>query len=136
MTKSRRVGRAVRQQTANLSRRKSRMGSTPIPSAIYPKVREVCMKVKLNYTNVISTALFLVIVTLLAYVSVSRMKTQEEQRRIDIEIEEIKGEIFTRQCRLDKLYCCSSRNKEACQTWKEKGCIEEDGSTYMDCALR
>ncbi|MDR2098484.1 MAG: hypothetical protein LBO78_00465 [Rickettsiales bacterium] len=65
-----------------------------------------------------------------------RRKLAEERLKIDREIEEIKDEIFVRQCNLERMYCCHYNRKEACAKWKEAGCRETGGGSDIDCAIK
>jgi hypothetical protein len=64
-----------------------------------------------------------------------RRRQAQERLKIDLEIEEIKGEIFIRQCNLEHMYCCHYNRKEACAKWKGAGCREAGGAGEIDCAV-
>jgi hypothetical protein len=91
---------------------------------------------KISLGRIAASVAFLGAATTIAYVSVSRIRAKEEQERIDRQIEDIKEEIFVRQCRLDKIYCCSNRSEEACARWTEQNCREDDGTEQIACAKK
>jgi hypothetical protein len=74
--------------------------------------------------------------TLIAYFSVGQMRMKAAQKRIDAQIAEIKDEIFVRQCRLDKIYCCGGKGDDACANWAKQNCREDDGSYQIACGRK
>ncbi|MDR1476574.1 MAG: hypothetical protein LBI17_00395 [Rickettsiales bacterium] len=97
------------------------------------KSEDVSLFGKITLGRTVAGAAFLAAATLIAYVSISQMRMSEEQKRIDAQISEIKNEIFVRQCRLDKIYCCSGRGDDACARWSEQNCREDDGLDQIAC---
>ncbi|MDR1476606.1 MAG: hypothetical protein LBI17_00575 [Rickettsiales bacterium] len=95
------------------------------------------MKIKFSHVVAsVSAFAFLALVSAIAYIVVSQARMKEEQKRVDAEVEKIKGEITVRQCRIDRIYCCRRNDREACARWSDSGCLTDSGSPDIDCKAK
>ena len=85
--------------------------------------------------NIILCLSLIILATAFAIYTIEiMMQRKHEKQQIDEIISSIQSEIFTKQCLLDKMYCCGYKDDTSCNKWTENGCTETDGSPTINCA--
>ncbi len=77
--------------------------------------------------------LLILCIILVAYITYNIIQKSNEQKRVDLLLNQIQNELYLKQCNLNKMYCCNYKDQNACDKWVENNCVESDGSLQINC---